>query len=321
MRSSSPGLTPGPSSVTLITTSAPSWRAWTVAPASPPYLCALSSRLNSTCSSSLSSPRTKGRLGARLTRTSWPGNAFRLRSTAPCTTSAMETRSRLTLSPPASIRDMSSRLATKRASRAVSSSIEDRSSSRSDGLILSPNARSDVAAPAIEDSGVRRSCESESSSASRTFSFSCIVAALTASRASSARSSAIAVRSRIAVSARSSSAVIGSSARMRLEAADRDWPASGDQRPKLIGDPRQRAGSPARRLLFLLRPARGAKSGGIELRVGRPGGANLQLIAFRERGERCGRRMSRANARRPPTARRRGSRRRKACASNRRATA
>ena len=65
---------------------------------------------------------------------------------------------------------------------------------------------------------------------------------------------------------------------MRLEAADGDRPASGDQRPKLIGDARQRAGSPPRRLLFLLRPARGAQGGGVELGVGRPGGANLQFV-------------------------------------------
>jgi light-regulated signal transduction histidine kinase (bacteriophytochrome) len=48
---------------------------------------------------------TNGRLGTRLTRTGWPGNALRPRSTAPCTTSVMEIRSRLTLSPPASIHD------------------------------------------------------------------------------------------------------------------------------------------------------------------------------------------------------------------------
>ena len=205
------GLIPGPSSVTLSTTSSPSLRPCMVAPLSPAYLCALSSRLNSTCSSSLSSPRTNGRSGARLTRTGCLGKALRLRSAAPCTTSATSTRSRLTLRLPASMRDMSRRLETKRDSRAVSSSIEARSSSRSAGLILSPSERSDVAAPAMADRGVRRSCEREASSASRTFSFSCMVAAFTASRASSARSSAIAVWSRIAVRARSSSALIGCS--------------------------------------------------------------------------------------------------------------
>ena len=109
------------------------------------------------------------------------------------------------------MRDMSSRLATNRDRRAVSSSIEDRSSSRSSGCILSPSARSEVAAPAIADSGVRRSCDSEASNASRTFSFSCIAAVSTASRASRTRSSAIAVWSRMEASARSSSPEIGSS--------------------------------------------------------------------------------------------------------------
>ena len=69
---------------------------------------------------------------------------------------------------------------------------------------------------------------------------------------------------------------------MGLEAADRDRPARGEQRPKLIGDARQRPGSPACGLLFLLRPVRGAESGGVEVRVGRPGGANLQFVPLRD---------------------------------------
>ena len=50
-----------------------------------------------------------------------------------------------------------------------------------------------VAAPRIEDSGVRKSCETEASSVLRTRSVSVAVFALTISRASEARSSAAAV--------------------------------------------------------------------------------------------------------------------------------
>ena len=68
--------------------------------------------------------------------------------------------------------------------------------------------------------------------------------------------------------------------RMRLEAAYRDWPARGEERPELKGHSRQRAGSRAGGLLLLLRPAGGAQSGRVKLSVGRPGGANLKIIPF-----------------------------------------
>lgn len=74
--------------------------------------------------------------------------------------SAMETRSRLTLSPPPSIRDMSSRLATNRKGRPVSSSIDDKSSIRSAGSSCR-QARGEGPACAVEDKGVRKSWESE----------------------------------------------------------------------------------------------------------------------------------------------------------------
>ena len=203
---------------------------------------------------------------------------MRLRSTAPCTTSAMATRSRLTLRPPASIRDMSSRLATKRASRAVSSSIDDRSSSRSDGLILSPKR-----AQRGRRAGDRRQRRAQVVRERVEQRVAHLLVFLHRRRVHRlAREQRPIERDRGQIEDRGQRALVLRGdrlvRRMRLEAADRDRPARGDQRPKLIGDARQRAGSPARRLLFLLRPARGAESGGVELRVGRPGGANLQFV-------------------------------------------
>ena len=68
--------------------------------------------------------------------------------------------------------------------------------------------------------------------------------------------------------------------RMRLETADRDRPARGDERAELELDVRQRAGAPAGRLVLLLRPAGGGHGGRVELRVGRPGGAQVELVAL-----------------------------------------
>ena len=61
-----PALIPGPSSVTETTTSRPTARACTRTGRSPPNFCALSSRLNSTCSIRPESPATNGRSSARL---------------------------------------------------------------------------------------------------------------------------------------------------------------------------------------------------------------------------------------------------------------
>ena len=148
---------------------------------------------------------------------------------------------------------------------------------------MSPNARSVVAAPAIEDNGVRRSCESE---------FEQRVAHLLVflhrrrvyrvarkQRAIKCDCGQINDRRQRALILRRDRLLRG----MRLEAAYRDRPARSDERPELIGDAWKRTRSPARRLLFLLRPTRGAKSGGVELRVGRPGGANLQVVPFRDK--------------------------------------
>ncbi len=67
--------------------------------------------------------------------------------------SAMETRSRLTLSPPPSIRDMSSRLATNRKGRPVSSSIDDKSSIRSAGSSCRQAGAARVAASSCRGQG------------------------------------------------------------------------------------------------------------------------------------------------------------------------
>ena len=102
------------------------------------------------------------------------------------------------------MRDMSSRLATKRVRRPASSSIEASRSPRCCALIPSPNLRSVVTAPVIAASGVRRSCDSDASSVLRSFSFSSSATVRTESSTRIARSVAIAACSRIRLSACSS---------------------------------------------------------------------------------------------------------------------
>ena len=99
-----------------------------------------------------------------------PGKYFRARSTAVRTTSATSTQSRLAFNVPASMRVMSSRLATKRVSLPLSSSIDCNRSSRLSAGIWSPSWRRLVTAPVIVASGVFRSCEIDESSAERNFS-------------------------------------------------------------------------------------------------------------------------------------------------------
>ena len=115
------------------------------------YLSALSRRLKTTCSSKVASPRTSGRSGAIVTSIGRVGKARARWATALRTASPASTRSRLTFTAPASSRVMSSRLETKRDSRAVSSSIVARRSRRASAGILSPSWRRLVTAPMIED--------------------------------------------------------------------------------------------------------------------------------------------------------------------------
>ena len=212
---------------------------------------------------------------------------------------------------------MSSRLATKRVSRAASSSMEASRSPRSSAGILSPSWRRVVTAPVIEDSGVRRSCDSDDSSVVRNFSFSSSAALRTASPTSSERSMAIAVCSSMAVSARSSSGEIGSSAAVGLEAADADGAArrrsSGRNWNGEIG---QGVGAPARRLALGKGPARGADFAGGEIVHRRPGGGETKFAALRASATGHARLEPLQMRRPPPRARRRASARRRACAKN-----
>ena len=141
----------------------------------------------------------------------WPEKTLVARSIAARTTSTTSTRSCLGFRAPASIRDMSSRLAMKRVSRALSSSIEASRSARCSGAMPSPNLRSVVTAPVIVASGVRRSCDSEASRVPRSFSFSSSATVRTESLTSSARSMAIAACSRMRLRACSSVGEIGAS--------------------------------------------------------------------------------------------------------------
>ena len=180
------------------------------------------------------------------------------------------------------MRDMSRRLATKRVSRAASSSIEASRSSRWAGAIVSPNWRNVVTAPVIEASGVRRSCDSEESSVVRSFSFSSSAAVFTESLTSSARSMAIAVCSRMRLSARSRSgeiAACGSAGSKpqtpptpRVVTSGRNWKRTLGSVPV-----RQPAG-----FALLERPARRARLAGIELVDRRPRGGKVQFAILRQ---------------------------------------
>ncbi len=158
-----------------------------------------------------------------------------------------------TSSAPASIRDMSSRLATKRESRPASSSIDGEEIAR---VRRRSSCRRAVAQARDRagDRGKRRAqiVRERSAEARRAaFRFPASAAALTDSSTSSDRSIAIAVCSRIAQSACvRPAAAIGSSARLRLDAADARRRRAPRERPKLKAHIGQRARAPAGRLGF-----------------------------------------------------------------------
>ena len=168
----------------------------------------------------------------------------------------------------------------KRVSRALSSSIEASRSARCSGAMPSPNLRSVVTAPVIVASGVRRSCDSEASKVPRSFSFSSSATVRTESLTSNARSMAIAACSRMRLRRvlerrRNRRIAVG-----RLEAANADDAARGDERTELEAHVGKRAGLPTRRFALVEGPARGAVLAGVERVDRRPGGAQRQLAVF-----------------------------------------
>ena len=140
------------------------------------YRTALSSRLASTCSSRTGSASTGGMVSGTRTSTRWPRDDSlaeeRTRRTTEPAISASEVSSTRGSSAFASMRDMSSRLWTRRVSRSASSSMVTRNSCRSRSFqVTSGSSRLDADA-LIEASGVRRSCETELSRAVRSRSIS-----------------------------------------------------------------------------------------------------------------------------------------------------
>ncbi len=127
-------------------------------------LGAFSSRFTSSCSISTGSTESSGRSGSSATRTSRPRERLLERVSAEPTISSSGTHSRRSATAPDSSRVMSSRLATRRSRRSASSQIVSTQLAAARRRRAPRRSRSELAAPVIAASGVRRSCETAASS-------------------------------------------------------------------------------------------------------------------------------------------------------------
>ena len=139
-----------------------------------------------------------------------------------------------------------------------------------------------VAEPRIDDSGVRKSCETDASSVLRTRSVSVAVLALTISRASEARSRAAAVCSTsVSSKARASESSGGASFSLATPITPSVL-SPMRKRHEVPRDDRQGAGVGAGRLDVTVGPARRGHRGGVERILRRPCRGQRQIIALRK---------------------------------------
>ena len=253
--------------------SAPSRRAWTLTRPPPPYFCALSSRLNSTCSMQVGVAAHERQIARQAGREGLARERL---------ARALDRRAHdfgdvdeIALRPQGAGLDARHVEQIGDEARQPRRFLLDRGEQVARAAPSASRRRtccSVVTAPVIVASGVRRSCDSEASRVVRSFSFSSSATVRTEALTSSARS--IGDRrlfenevERVLERRRNRRDGVG-----RLEAADADDAARRHQRTELEAHVRQGAGLPARRLALLEGPARGAGLARVERVDRRPGG-------------------------------------------------